>query len=44
MKVIHITNSNHGAGAPKAAKRLHEALLQNNCNSKIWVNYKQVII
>ncbi len=40
MKVIHITNSNHGAGAPNAVKRLHESLLLNNCNSKIWVNYK----
>tara|TARA_B110000003_G_scaffold196749_1_gene195401 strand:+ start:805 stop:2049 length:1245 start_codon:yes stop_codon:yes gene_type:complete len=40
MKVILITNSNHGAGAPKAAKRLHESLLLNNCDSKIWVNNK----
>ncbi len=40
MKVIHINYSNHGAGAPNAVKRLHESLLANGCNSKIFVNYK----
>ena len=40
MKVIHITYSNHGGGAPIAVKRLHESLLLNDCNSKILVNNK----
>ena len=43
MKIIHINYSNHGAGAPNAVKRLHESLLVNGFDSKIFVNYKHGI-
>ena len=40
MKIIHISNSNQIGGAARAATRIHESLLKNNINSKIWVNDK----
>ena len=40
MKIIHISNSNGRGGAPIATKRLNKALLQENYDSSIWVNYK----
>lgn len=43
MKIIHINYSNNGAGAPNAVKRLHESLLVNGFDSKIFVNYKHGI-
>ena len=38
MNIIHISNSNQIGGAARAATRIHESLLDNNINSKIWVN------
>jgi len=40
MNIIHISNSNQIGGAARAATRIHESLLDNNINSKIWVNDK----
>ncbi len=40
MKIIHISNSNHGGGAGRAVTRLHKSLKSVGCNSKIWVNVK----
>ena len=40
MKIIHISNSNHGGGAGRAVARIHKSLKSIGYNSKIWVNVK----
>ena len=40
MKIIHISNSNGRGGASIATTRLNKALLDEKCDSSIWVNYK----
>jgi len=40
MKIIHISNSNGRGGASIATSRLNKALLDEKCDSSIWVNYK----
>jgi len=40
MKILHISNSNQGAGASRAVTRIHESILENGCESIIWVNHK----
>ena len=40
MKIIHISNSNGRGGAAIATKRLNKALLHEQHDSSIWVNYK----
>ena len=40
MKIIHISNSNGRGGASIATKRLNKALLHEQHDSSIWVNYK----
>lgn len=43
MKVIHISTSNIGGGAPRAVSRIHKALLTKSIDSEIWVNHKNDI-
>ena len=40
MKIIHISNSNGRGGAAIATIRLNKALLNEQHDSSIWVNYK----
>ncbi len=40
MKIIHISNSNHGGGAGRAVARLQKSLKSVGYNSKVWVNIK----
>ena len=41
MKVVHISTSSVGGGAPRAVSRIHQALLTNGIDSEIWVNLKK---
>jgi glycosyltransferase involved in cell wall biosynthesis len=40
MKVLHLSFSDIFGGAALAAYRIHNSLIMNNINSKMWVNYK----
>ena len=40
MKVIHLSTSDFQGGAAIATYRIHQALLEENVNSKILVDYK----
>lgn len=42
MKVIHLSYSNFIGGASIAASRIHNALLKQNVDSRIWVNESNV--
>jgi len=41
MKVVHISTSSVGGGAPRAVSRIHQSLLTNGIDSEIWVNFKK---
>lgn len=41
MKVIHLSYSDIGGGAARAAYRIHKTLLTGGINSLMWVNKKQ---
>ena len=38
MKVIHLNHSDINGGAARATFRIHQALLKEKINSKIWAN------